>query len=95
MPGIRRWIFFPEMSLISRAKKTRRIWIDDEVHLYIGPKGVRFGPIFEKSADFFEKIFGGDRCGRQTTICGDRKTRPASGGGYTGRGQALRERVER
>jgi hypothetical protein len=27
------------------------------VRLYTGPKGVRFGPIFEKSGDFFEKFF--------------------------------------
>jgi hypothetical protein len=29
------------------------------MHLYIGPKGVRFGPIFGKSADFSENKFEG------------------------------------
>jgi hypothetical protein len=58
VPDLSKFIFCSRAGLISRADR-RRIWIEDKVHLYTGPKGARFVPIFGKSADFVEKKFEG------------------------------------
>jgi hypothetical protein len=60
MPGSARdstMDFLPRAGFDQTGKERGRIWIDNKVHLYTGPKGVRFVPIFGKSADFFENKF--------------------------------------
>jgi hypothetical protein len=54
-PGFVDGFFIPSASFNIRARVCRRKWTGDEVHLYIGPKGARFVPIFGKSGDFFKK----------------------------------------
>jgi hypothetical protein len=42
--------------------------MEDKVHLYTGPKGVRFVPIFGKSADFLKKKLRVERRAAQNPV---------------------------